>query len=88
MNTVRVQRANVILDIRPEDKDRYMEQGFSVIDARGNVLEEAMPKDVLELQRMVNELRAEIEKKDKEIESLKKKKPAGKKADSVAKEAK
>lgn len=88
MSTIRIRRANVVLDIRPEDKDRYMEQGFSVIDTKGNVLEEAMPKDVLELQRMVTELRTEIEKKDKEIESLKKKKAAEKKADSVAKEAK
>ncbi len=83
MSTIRIKRANVVLDVRPEDKDRYMEQGYSVIDAKGNVLEEAMPKDVLELQRMVTELRAELEKKNKEIENLKKKKPAEKKADSV-----
>ena len=78
MSTIRIRRANVVLDIRPEDKDRYMEQGYSVIDDKGNVLEEALPKDVNELQKMVKELREELVQKDKEIEALKKKSTAKK----------
>ena len=60
--TIRVQRANVILDIRPDEKEMYMEKGFSVIDATtGDILEEAMPTDVNVLQLKVKELQKALE---------------------------
>lgn len=71
MNTVRVQRANVILDIRQDEKTKYMEQGFSVIDAKsGKVLEEAMPKDVASLQSLVRSLKKQLAEKDAYIKKL------------------
>ena len=74
MATIRVQRANVILDIRPDEKERYKEMGYSVIEVgTGKVLEEALSNDVNVLRTKVKELTALVEAKDKEIESLKSK---------------
>lgn len=71
MSTIRVKRANVVLDIRQDEKKKYMEQGFSVIDAKsGKVLEEAMPKDVASLQSLVRNLKNQLAEKDAYIEKL------------------
>lgn len=67
-----VQRANVVLSISPEDKEKFMEQGYSVIDEKGNVIEYAMPTDVPTLQKLVRELESAVKLKDEEIASLKK----------------
>lgn len=72
---IRIQRANVILDVSPEEKEMYMEKGFSVIDATtGEVLEEAMPTDVKVLQLKVKELQKTLADRDAEIRALKAKK--------------
>jgi uncharacterized small protein (DUF1192 family) len=72
MSTIRVQRANVILDIRPDEKERYMDMGYSVIDkVTGNVVEEAISNDVNVLRTQVTELKSLVAEKDKEIEKLK-----------------
>lgn len=58
-----VRNLNVILQIA-DDKDtiqRYMDKGFSVIDASGNVIKEALPTDIGVLQAKVLELRKENE---------------------------
>lgn len=60
MDKIQVIRANVILDVSPEDKEYYMGQGFSVLDEAGNVVEEAMSNDVGTLQVQVTELRKEV----------------------------
>lgn len=79
MNTIRVQRANVILDIRQDEKARYMEMGYSVIDTKTcKVIEEALSNDVNTLRTEVISLRKTLAEKDKEIAELKakaKKKP-------------
>ena len=61
MSVITVKRANVVLDISPDEKQFYMEQGFSVIDAGGNVVEQALSSDVNELKILVTKLRAENE---------------------------
>lgn len=72
MSTIRVSRANVILDIRPDEKARYMEMGYSVIDTNtGKVLEEALSNDVNTLRAEVISLRKALAEKDKEIAELK-----------------
>ena len=71
MSNIRVRRANVVLDIRPDEKARYMEMGYSVIDEKGKVLEAALPNDVNALKSEVEKLRKELAKKDIEIEELK-----------------
>ena len=71
MSTIRVKRANVVLDIRQDEKSKYMEQGFSVIDVKtGKVLEEAMPKDVASLQALVRDLKNQLAEKTSYIEKL------------------
>lgn len=70
MDTIRVQRANVILDIRPDEKAKYMEQGYSVIDKAGNILEAALSKNVDELRCEVKKLRSEVADRDVEITDL------------------
>ena len=71
MSTIRVSRANVILDIRPEEKARYMEMGYSVIDTKtGKVVEAALSNDVNTLRAEVISLRKALAEKDNEIAEL------------------
>lgn len=56
-----VQRANVVLRIRPEEKNYYMQQGYSIIDENGAMVEEAMSTDVATLQTQVAKLKTEIQ---------------------------
>lgn len=72
MDKITVKRANVILDISPEQKDYYLSQGYSVIDENGEVVEETTAVSVEALNRKVKALQAELEKKDAEIAKLKK----------------
>ena len=71
-NKIMVQRANVILDISPEDKKYYMSQGFSVIDEKGRVVEEAISNDVHTLQAQVADLKFKLEKANETIAKLSK----------------
>ena len=79
MNTIRVKRANVILDVSPDDKDFYMAQGYSVINAdTGEIIEKAIPNDVptlkMELEnanKTIKKLEAENKKLKAEIKKLK-----------------
>ena len=71
---VTVQRANVVLQISEALVDRYVDQGYNVIDANGNVIKASIPRDLGTLQKAyVNHLR-EIDALKKEIEQLKQKK--------------
>ena len=56
MDKITVRRANVVLDVNAIDKAYYMAQGFSVVDASGKVVEEAIPTDVGALKVQVGEL--------------------------------
>lgn len=71
VETIKVQRANVVLDVRPDQKEYYMEKGFSVIDDKGKVIEEAISDDVGALKNQIKNLKEQIAKKDAEIEQLK-----------------
>lgn len=70
MDKLTVQRANVVLDISPDEKDFYMSQGFSVIDEKGNIVEEAMSNDVGTLQMQVADLRQKLAKAEETIAKL------------------
>ena len=65
-----VRRANVFLTISDEDIDKYMAKGYSLVDARGNVIKQSIPTDLLELQRAFTEHTELIKKKDSEIADL------------------
>lgn len=60
MDKITVRKGNELLKIKAEDKKYYMDRGYSVINAEtGEVLEEAMSRDVASLQLLVTQLRAE-----------------------------
>ena len=67
-----VQRGNVVLDIDEQDKDYYVGIGYNVIDAKGNIIEKSLPKDVGLLTKLYIESQAEIDKYKKQIDDLKK----------------
>jgi hypothetical protein len=69
--SITVKRANVILDISPDDKAHYMSQGFSVIDKDGRVTEQSQISDPAELQAQVLQLQKELAKYKKQVKDLK-----------------
>lgn len=77
-----VQRANVVLQISPQQVDYYLNQGYNVIDEKGNVIQESIPRNLGELQKAYIDHIAEIESLKEEIRKLKEpKKPARKKTE-------
>lgn len=79
---VRVQRANVVLDIEDDDSliQKYLDKGYDVLDKHGKVVKRAMPFEVGALQALVTEhertiekLKAELEESKAELEELKSK---------------
>lgn len=84
MSKITVRKGNTVLDIDSEDKGYYMDKGYSVIDAGGRVVEEAMSQDVASLQLEVMKLKKENEELKKALAEKKEqpaevKKPANRK---------
>ena len=72
MDTIRVQRANVILDVPSDEKANYMAKGYSVIDVKsGKIIEEAVSNDVATLQVQLKNANEKLADKDAEIKKLK-----------------
>ena len=72
MDTIRVQRANVILDVPSDEKANYMAKGYSVIDVKsGKIIEEAVSNDVATLQVQLKNANEKLANKDAEIKKLK-----------------
>ena len=72
MDTIRVQRANVILDVPSDEKANYMAKGYSVIDVEsGKIIEEAVSNDVATLQVQLKNANEKLASKDAEIKKLK-----------------
>lgn len=77
---VTVERGNVVLHVKEFDVQRYIDMGFSAIDANGNVIKQAVPKDVAVLQKAYTEnqqtiegLKTTIKTLEAEIKTLKEK---------------
>jgi len=68
--TVTVQRANVILRVPEEWADRYIEQGYNVIDSYGNVIQESIPKDLGTLQKAYIEHTQKIKELEEVVQQL------------------
>lgn len=66
-----VQRGNVFLEIPDEDINKYMAKGFSVVDARGNIIKQCMPTELTQLQRAYTEHEEIIKQLNSEIALLK-----------------
>ena len=71
MDTIRVQRANVILDVPSDEKSNYMAKGYSVIDVKsGKIIEEAVSNDVATLQVQLKNANEKLASKDAKIKKL------------------
>lgn len=68
--TVKVQRANVILQISEDSVNRYLDQGYNVIDASGKVIKESVPNDIGALRKAYVEYKKKIDELQKIIEEL------------------
>lgn len=84
---VQIERGNVILRVPKENVQRYIDQGYSLLDDNGNVIQEGIPRDIATLRKAYVDHTKKIEKLQEEIKSLKeslkeKKKPGRKKADA------
>lgn len=87
----KIRRGNVILEIKDDQIDRFMNQGYDVIDEMGNVINRSVPQDVASLQKAFYEHEAEINSLKDEIKNLTDKLKAAKKetkADSESKQNK
>jgi spore coat polysaccharide biosynthesis predicted glycosyltransferase SpsG len=71
MDKITVIKGNVELTIPSDEKAYYMRNGYSVIDANGKIVEEAMLQDVASLQVKVAELQKQLAEKDEELQKLK-----------------
>lgn len=77
MGTITVKRANVVLDISPDQKDYYLGQGFSVVDNSGNVVEETTKLTLEALNLKIAKMQGIIDAKDAEIARLKSNQSSG-----------
>lgn len=66
-----IRRANVILDIKDDQIDYYLGQGFDVIDANGGVITKSTPRDVNGLTKAYNDHLNQIYKLQEENKQLK-----------------
>lgn len=67
-----VRRANVVYsDIKDEDIEYFMNNGFNLINERGEIIKEAMPRDLGTLQKCYTEHTAKIAELESEIAELK-----------------
>lgn len=74
---ITVRRGNVVLDVEDYQQEKYMSEGYSVIDAvTGLVLVEAMPAEVPVLQALIREKDVEIMHLKKQLDKALEKKPA------------
>lgn len=78
-----VQRANVILEIKDDATEYYLAKGYNLIDNAGRIVKEAPPTDVesfrrayidsqesvIALQKKVEELTKQLEKKNSKKKS-------------------
>ena len=81
-----VKRANVVLEVKEESIQHYLDLGYDVLDEQGNVVMKAIPSDLGELRKFyvdgnarIKELEAECEEVKAELERLKAKLKPGRK---------
>lgn len=77
-----VRRANVILTIKDDQVDRFIQKGYDLLDDVGNVVRSHETNDPEELQKRLKEAEQVIQKLELEIKQLKEKKaePVSKKS--------
>ena len=70
---VTIQRANVVLQVSPQQVDYYLSQGYNVINEQGEVIQASVPRDLGTLQKAFVENANIIESLHAEVADLKKK---------------
>ena len=66
-----VKRANVVLNVRDYEVERYKNEGYDVIDEAGNIIEATIPTDLNTLQKAYVDSVEKIKKLEAEIAELK-----------------
>jgi len=67
---LRVERGNVVLRVPDYDVQRFIDQGYNLVDEKGNVIQASVPRDLGTLQKMYTEHIEEIKQLKAEIEEL------------------
>lgn len=65
-----VRRANVVLDIKDDQVDRYLDMGYSLIDKNCRVIKESTHKDVESLVARCDKQEKQIKALEENIKSL------------------
>lgn len=75
---VRIERGNVVLDVKEDAVDHYMALGYNVVDEQGRIIKTAIPTSLGALQAAfvaneakIADLEAEVERLNAENKSLK-----------------
>ena len=70
--TVFVRRANVLLEVSQESLEKYLNDGYDLVDKSGKLIREGAPNDEFALKRAYDRQKSEIEKLKAEVENLEK----------------
>lgn len=74
-----VKRANVVLEVRDYEVERYKNEGYSIIDAAGNVIEETVPTDLKTLQQAYKKHKEYIKELEEKLKAVNEPKTSEKK---------
>lgn len=66
----RVERGNVVLDIKDTEVQRYLDLGYNVVDEKGKVIKACVPTDLATLRKAYIEHTAKIAELEATIKSL------------------
>lgn len=84
---VRIERGNVVLDVKEDAVDHYMALGYNVVDEQGRIIKTAIPTNLGTLQAAfinseakIADLEAKVKELEAENKSLKSKKTGKSKA--------
>lgn len=68
---LRVERGNVVLRVPDYDVQRFIDQGYNLVDEKGNIIQASVPRDLGTLQKLYTEHVEEIKRLKAELEELK-----------------
>lgn len=66
-----VEKGNVVLTVKDDETEHYLEMGYNVVDGSGNIIRECVPTDVVALRAAYIAHKKEIKALKNEIEALK-----------------
>jgi len=68
---IRVSRANVVLDVEDDEKEKYLALGYDIYDLNNKLIQKTLPTDLGVLQKAYVENKAKIKELEAEIAKLK-----------------